>query len=73
MKGILSLLRSRKAWITLFGIITTLSGGKFGLPPEQLTLIAGLFAVLVIAIMGEDVAKYLKVNLPDDTKKKEKQ
>ena len=65
MKGVLSLLKSRKAWVTIFGIITSLSGYAFG-TPEQGYLHAGLCAILVLSIMGEDIAKHLKVDLPED-------
>jgi len=65
MKGVISLLKSRKAWVTIFGIITSISGYAFG-SPEQAYLLAGLCAILVLSIMGEDIAKHLKVDLPED-------
>ena len=67
MKGILSLAKSRKFWITALGIVASLVGKQF-LSAEQVYLIAGLCAVLVASIAGEDIAakKYLKVDLPED-------
>ena len=73
MKGILSLLKSRKAWITLIGVIASVAGFEAGLSQEQVYLIAGLCAILVISIMGEDIAKYLKVNLPEEQKNASKE
>ena len=66
MSGLLSLLKSRKVWITVIGLIATIVGVDAGLSQEQVYLIAGLCAILVLSIMGEDVAKYLKVDLPQD-------
>lgn len=72
MKGLLSLLKSRKAWITILGLIASVTGLEAGLSTQQVYLIAGLCAVLVIAIMGEDIAKYLKVDLPEERQKADK-
>ena len=69
MNGILSLLKSRKAWITIFGIIASVFGTDFGLNPNQVTVIAGLCAVLVFSIAGEDASKMIKVNLPNEKDK----
>ena len=66
LKSILALLASRKAWVTIFGIISTVAGSKFGLNDSQVFLVAGLCAVLILSIMGEDVAKHIKITLPDE-------
>lgn len=72
MKGLLSLLKSRKVWITVIGLVATIVGIDAGLSQEQVYMIAGLCAVLVLSIMGEDVAKYLKVDLPKDRQEADK-
>ena len=68
MHGILSLAKSRKFWITVIGIIASLVGKEF-ISAEQAWLIAGLCAVLVMAIAGEDISKRLEVKLPGDSAK----
>ena len=73
MKNVLSLFKSRKAWLTLMAIAATLFGGSLGLTNTQQSLVAGLFAVLVFSIMGEDVAKYIKIELPDEKKEKKEE
>lgn len=60
-----SFLRSRKFWLTLVNVAVILGGGKLNLTPEQIALIAGSFTVLVLAIMGEDVASKIKITLPE--------
>lgn len=69
MSGIFSLMKSRKAWLTFLGILVTIIGPSISLSPEQVYMIAGLLAVLVMAIMGEDVTKNLKVETDEDKEK----
>ena len=54
MKG---LLRSRKFWIAVFGVVEVIVLSLFGVPPEIWASIAGLAATLIGAIAYEDGKK----------------
>ena len=49
-------------------MISTVAGGKLGLSDQHVYVLAGLCACLVLSIMGEDIAKYVNVDLPEDRK-----
>jgi hypothetical protein len=71
MKALLSLMQSRKAWITLFGVIVSVTGVRIGINPEQIYTVAGLCALLVLSIAHEDFAGKIanvKVNLEESEK-----
>lgn len=73
MSGLLSLMSSRKAWITLFGIAVSVLGIEMGITSDQIYVVAGLCALLVMSIAGEDAASKLsriKVDL-DESKSEE--
>ena len=65
MNTIKALLRSRKFVLTILTITTVLLKDYLKLSPEQIALIAGAITVLVLAIMGEDISKHIKINVPE--------
>jgi hypothetical protein len=78
MSGVLSLFKSRKFWITILGVVITLSQGAIGLTDSQVMTIAGILALLFLAIAHEDRGKILKnildgveVKIPDEEGKGE--
>jgi len=51
------LLKSRKFWLSVFGVITVLVSHYFSVPAEIWQAIAALVAVLVASIAVEDAGK----------------
>ncbi len=60
MAGLLSMMKSRKFWITIIGVILTISQNHLNLSQEQVLTIAGLLAFLAFTIAHEDRGKILK-------------
>ena len=50
------LLRSRKFWLAVFGLVEIVVLSLFGIPPEIWASIAALVVVLIGAIAHEDAA-----------------
>lgn len=57
MEGLLSLLKSRKFWLAIFGVVQVLVFHYLAVPDEIWQAIAALVAVLISAIAVEDAAK----------------
>jgi len=57
MEGILSLLKSRKFWLSVFGVVQVLVFHFLNVPDEIWQAIAALVAVLISAIAVEDAAE----------------
>ncbi len=56
----LSLLRSRKFWLTVVGVGGVIAGQWFGVDPATIAKYTAMIMVLVGAIAVEDAAKKLK-------------
>ena len=57
MEGLLSLLKSRKFWLAIFGVVQVLVFHFLNVPDEIWQAIAALVAVLISAIAVEDAAE----------------
>lgn len=60
MKNILSLLSSRKFWLTAVGVFSVIAGKYYGMTEGAINDIVQLVSILVAAIAGVDIAT--KVN-----------
>jgi len=65
MSGLLSLLKSRKVWITVLGILVTIFHKHINLTQQEIYVIAGLLAFLAFTIAHEDRGKILRNILKD--------
>jgi hypothetical protein len=57
MTGVKSLLHSRKFWLAVFGLVQVVVFQYFEVPDAVWQAIAGLVAVLIASIAGEDMAE----------------
>lgn len=57
MKNLVSLLTSRKFWLTAIGVVTVICSDYFGLSKDQINDIVQLISILVGGITGIDIAK----------------
>lgn len=57
MEGLKSLLKSRKFWLSFFGLVQIIVCQYLDVPPAVWESIAALVVVLVAAIAGEDMAE----------------
>ena len=57
MEGLKSLLKSRKFWLAIVGVVQVIVLDGLGIAPEIWQAVAALLAVLIGAIAVEDVGK----------------